>query len=242
MVLAALPPMLGNAHLLLLHLPIGLMVAAVFLEFWTWRDETGRRLVTRVLAANAWFAVLTAAAGLVLATQGDYPDLALERHRWAGVVCAVVAMLAWWLHARKGLLAGRIGLGMLAAATTVAGHFGAVLTHGAGLMAWSARPAATVAAVAASDVHPLLAKHCVECHGPEKQKGRLRLDTLAAAKGAGKSGEIALVPGDPEKSELMRRILLLRDNDEAMPPGEHPPLSPAETAALEAWVKGLRAE
>ena len=43
-------------------------------------------------------------------------------------------------------------------------------------------------------------------------------------------------------SELVRRILLPRDDDEAMPPGDSPPLSAAEIAALEEWVKGLRAE
>ena len=122
----------------------------------------------------------------------------------------------------------------------MAGHFGATLTHGEGLMAWSARTEKT--AVAASDVHPVLVKHCVECHGPKKQKGRLRLDTLAAARAEGKSGEVALVPGDPEKSELIRRILLPRDDDEAMPPGDQIPLSSAEITALEAWVTGLQAE
>ena len=244
MLLASLPPAVGNAHLLLLHLPIGLAVAAVLLEFWTRRDKTGRCLVGKVLAANAGFAVLAAAAGWVLAAQGSYPETTLERHRWAGVACAAVAMLAWGLHTRKGVVAGRIGLVFLAVATTVAGHFGATLTHGEGLLTWSVSPTEKtgVAAGAVSDVHPLLVKHCVECHGPKKQKGRLRLDTVAAAKAEGKSGEVALVPGDPEKSELIRRILLPHDDDEAMPPGDRTPLSPAETSALEAWVKGLRTD
>ncbi len=240
MLLVSLPPVVGNAHLLLLHLPIGLVVAAVLLECWTWRDGLARRLVEKVLAANAGFAVLAAAAGLMLAEQGGYPETTLAWHRWAGLVCAGVAILAWWLHARKGVVAGRVGLGLLAGVTAVAGHFGATLTHGEGLMAWSARTEKT--AVAASDVHPVLVKHCVECHGPKKQKGRLRLDTLAAARAEGKSGEVALVPGDPEKSELIRRILLPRDDDEAMPPGDQIPLSSAEITALEAWVTGLQAE
>lgn len=253
MVFASLPPVVGNAHLLLLHLPVGIVVAAILLEWWTWRDAQGGLLVAKLLAVNAGFAVAAAAAGLVLAGRGAYAEGPLALHRWTGVICAVTACLAWWLRARRGVAAGRIGLGLLAVATGVAGHFGATLTHGDGLMAWSARSRSglvsggrttdTAAGNESSfEVHPLLLTHCVECHGPEKQKGRLRLDTLAAARGAGKSGEIALVPGDPEKSELMRRILLPRDDEEAMPPGDLTPLSAAEMSALETWVKALRAE
>jgi mono/diheme cytochrome c family protein len=251
---AAWPRGLGNAHLLLLHLPIGLMVAVVLVELWTWRDAAARPLVEKLLAINAVFAVLTAGAGLVLAAQGDYPANALGWHRWMGVGCAVTAVLAWWLRARRGLLAGRLGIGLLAVMTTVAGHLGATLTHGEDLLVWSAKPARSlvearpVAAEASAgglvkgtDVHPLLVKHCVECHGPEKQKGRLRLDTLAAAKEAGKSGERGVVPGDLAASEIVRRVELEREDEEAMPPGERTPLSADERAALRAWVAGLAA-
>ncbi len=93
-------------------------------------------------------------------------------------------------------------------------------------------------------VHPLLMKHCVECHGAEKQKGRLRLDTLEGAKRAGRSGEVALVAGDPDASELMRRVLLPREDGEAMPPGEdeRTPLSSGERTELARWIAGLRPE
>lgn len=254
MVLASLPPVVGNAHLFLLHLPIGLVAAAWLLEIWTWRDEAGRRLVEKMLAVNVVLTVFTAAAGLVLAEQGGYAETALERHRWAGVACAVVATLAWWLRARRGLLAGRIGLVALAVATGVAGHLGATLTHGSGLLVWSRpeKPAAEVAGADAGEgkkndqsaVHPLLERSCVECHGPVKQKGRLRLDTLGAAKAAGKSGEVAIVPGDADVSEVMRRVLLSRDDEEAMPPAdaESKPLSAEEKAELARWIVGLRAE
>jgi mono/diheme cytochrome c family protein len=256
----ALPPAVGNLHLLLLHLPVGFVVAAVLLEIWTWRDAAGRGLVTRLLAANAVGAVLTAAAGLVLAERGGYPEAALGWHRWAGVGCAVLAVLTWWLRARRGVAAGRVGLVLLAAATALAGHLGATLTHGDGLMAWT-RPAPKVARVAKAAVpgetvervaeptgkvglredavHPLLVENCVECHGEEKQKGRLRLDTLAGALAQGRSGEPGIVPGEPEVSEVLRRIALPRDDEEAMPPGDHDALTAAERKTLADWVAGM---
>lgn len=242
-----MPPALGNLHLLLLHLPVGFVVVAVLLEWWTRRDEAGRAMVERVLAANAFFSILTAAAGLVLAEQGDYPELALGRHRWAGVICAVLGVLAWWLRARRGVLAGRVGMGLALAGTVVAGHLGATLTHGDELFAWS-RPAAAVASVvgkpiqAEGEVHPLLVKYCVECHGEKKQKGRLRLDTLAAAFQGGRNDGAAIVAGDAEASAVMLRIDLPRDDEEAMPPGEKKPLSGGERAELAAWITSLAAK
>lgn len=245
---ASIPPVLENAHLFLLHLPIGLVVAALLLEFWTWRQPEGRFLVEKALAANAFFAVWAAAAGLVLANRGDYPESALALHRWAGVACAVTAVLAWWLRARRGVLAGRVGLGLVVVATGIAGHLGATLTHGDGLIAWSTTPQTRVVSVPSesappagvfTEIHPLLVTHCVECHGPERQRGRLRLDTLAAAKRAGSSGVPALVPGEVGASELLRRIGLPRSDDEAMPPGERTPLSAGERAALATWVAGM---
>jgi uncharacterized membrane protein len=243
----SLPPALGNLHLLLLHLPVGFVVAAVLLEWWTRRDDAGRRVVEKLLAANAFFAILTAAAGLVLAEQGDYPELALGRHRWAGVICAVLGVLAWWLRARRGVAAGRVGMALALAATVTAGHLGATLTHGDELFAWSSPAAAPVVVVDRSiqtegQVHPLLVKYCVECHGEQKQKGRLRLDTLAAAFEGGRNDGAAIVAGDPEASAVMLRIDLPRDDEEAMPPGEKKTLSLGERAELAAWIQSLAAK
>ena len=244
---ASLPPALGNLHLLLLHLPVGFVVVAVMIEWWTRRDASARAVVERVLAANAFFAILTAAAGLILAEQGDYPELALGRHRWAGVICAVLGVLAWWLRARRGVAAGRVGMALALAGTVVAGHLGATLMHGDGLFAWSvpnAEPASVVVNSIQGDgqVHPLLVKHCVECHGEKKQKGRLRLDTLAAAYAGGRNDGAAIVAGDPEGSAVMVRIDLPRDDEEAMPPGDKKPLSLGEREELAAWITKLAAK
>jgi mono/diheme cytochrome c family protein len=91
---------------------------------------------------------------------------------------------------------------------------------------------ATSAAVAspdfARDVAPILERHCLDCHGPEKQSGGTRYDQREAAFGAGDSGGIAIVPGKPEESELIHRIHSTH-KDERMPPkGER--LSTAEIA------------
>lgn len=85
------------------------------------------------------------------------------------------------------------------------------------------------------DIVPILRDSCVKCHGPEKQKGKLRLDTKADALKGGKSGKASWVPGKPDESELIRRVTLPKDNDDVMPP-EGGPLPEASIKLLKAWV------
>lgn len=87
------------------------------------------------------------------------------------------------------------------------------------------------------DVAPILAEHCIQCHGEDKQKGKLRLDGKADAFKGGKSGSPAVVAGDVGKSEIVKRVTLPKDNDELMPP-EGGPLPEKKVAVLKAWVEG----
>ena len=83
-----------------------------------------------------------------------------------------------------------------------------------------------------SEVWPLLERACVRCHGPEKQKSGLRLDSREAALKGGEDGA-ALVPGKPEES-LLLKLVRHADADRKMPPKEK--LQDAEVASLERWI------
>ena len=52
----------------------------------------------------------------------------------------------------------------------------------------------------ARDIRPLLERHCVECHGPKKQKGELRLDVRASALKGGHDGPAVVAPGNSAAS------------------------------------------
>ncbi len=84
-------------------------------------------------------------------------------------------------------------------------------------------------------VRPLLAKRCVECHGPDKQQGGVRLDRRSAAFSKEKlsAGGPAIVPGDAAGSRLIR-VLAHEDYDTGMPPAG--PLPAAEIATLTTWI------
>ena len=99
--------------------------------------------------------------------------------------------------------------------------------------------AAAPAVVAAAEpdlwrdtIQPLLAERCVECHGPTKKKGGLRLDRLTDALDPD-LGVIAA--GDAEGSILIERVVLDADDPDLMPP-EGGPLTPAQIEALRKWI------
>ena len=66
----------------------------------------------------------------------------------------------------------------------------------------------------AKQIRPIFADTCYKCHGSEKQKGELRMDSAEAMLKGGKEGK-DLTPGDPAKSDLYRRISLPASDDDA---------------------------
>jgi hypothetical protein len=90
----------------------------------------------------------------------------------------------------------------------------------------------------AREIRPMFSENCFACHGPDsnKRKAGLRLDQKESAFGKAESGEIAIVPGDVEKSELLRRVSST-DKDEVMPPPkEHKVLKPEQIELLRRWI------
>ncbi len=89
------------------------------------------------------------------------------------------------------------------------------------------------------EVRPVLSKYCLQCHGPDDKarKAGLRLDDRAAATAELPSGSHAIVPGNPEESEVIAR-LTTHDESAAMPPrklGKKP--APAEVDVIKRWIE-----
>ncbi|MFO1003128.1 MAG: DUF1549 domain-containing protein, partial [Planctomycetaceae bacterium] len=88
------------------------------------------------------------------------------------------------------------------------------------------------------DVLPILSTNCFACHGPDEsvRKGNLRLDVEQDAKAAHDSG-VTIVPGNPDDSILIQRILST-DPDVVMPPPDsHKELKPEQIDTLKQWIK-----
>ena len=86
-----------------------------------------------------------------------------------------------------------------------------------------------------ADVLPILKEHCIDCHGPEVQESKLRLDTLVFTLRGGDSGEPIVVPGRGAGSHLMERIT--NTSDKLRMPPDAEPLPQAKVDALRAWIE-----
>lgn len=93
-------------------------------------------------------------------------------------------------------------------------------------------------------VKPILSNNCFACHGPDAENNvtPFRLDSYEAiTKKIVKEGEpdsYGVVPGYPEKSEIIRRILSKNDSEIMPPPvGTHKPLNEEQIAILEQWIR-----
>src|SRR5262249_10844688 len=83
------------------------------------------------------------------------------------------------------------------------------------------------------DVKPILTKNCYACHGPDKQRSGLRLDTAAAALKGGDSGPV-IVPGKSAASKMVKAVAGLDDVKPMPPKGDR--LSAQEIGVLRSWI------
>jgi mono/diheme cytochrome c family protein len=85
-------------------------------------------------------------------------------------------------------------------------------------------------------IQPLFDAHCVSCHGPKKEKGKLRLDSLEATLKGGKNPTFTL--GRPNSSMLLARVFLERGAGDVMPPKAERPLTEKQKEALYTFIEG----
>lgn len=91
----------------------------------------------------------------------------------------------------------------------------------------------------AGDIKAILDKSCVKCHGAEKPKAKLRLDSLEGALKGSADGKI-LEAGNSAKSPMVHSIAQLGDEDHWMPPKNNKakiaPLTAQEIGLIRAWI------
>lgn len=251
----------GNFHPLLLHLPIGMLSAAVILDLFTGRGRRHDSAVNWLLWMGLITGSLTATAGYLIAVGGGYKQETLTWHLWTGLsipALTFLTLLAKIHYDQKQPLMPkslyRVPLISTASLIMVAGHFGGTLSHGDDLIDDVKRLMATapINPAAANGpsilqeaetrtvydavIAPLMAKKCVSCHGEQKQKGDLRLDTHESMLKAGESEKNALVPGNSAASESIVRLLLPPTDDGHMPPDGKAQLTADEQEVLRWWI------
>src|SRR6266850_2984759 len=112
--------------------------------------------------------------------------------------------------------------------------FVAVASQAADIAARLPPPAASPVDFA-RDARPILEKSCLECHGPEKAKGKFLLDSREHALKGGENG-VDIIPGDSAKSPLIHFVARLIEDSEMPPPGKGEPLTKEQVGLLRAWI------
>lgn len=89
------------------------------------------------------------------------------------------------------------------------------------------------------EIRPILSDNCFICHGPDEaqRKGGLRLDSFDEATREAKSGSRAIVPSDPDESELLFRVTVDDETLRMPPASSKKTLTQRETELLERWIK-----
>lgn len=235
---------------MLVHLPIGiLLIALLLLLLAQWEKlELSRSSMHVILGFGSGMAVLSCLTGYLLSTTGDYDRDAVDLHQWMAIFLTLASLAAWylyyeyWLRDRVLYLVSLVVFFSLAAT----GHLGASLTHGSNYLieplTAGRQKAFDFSAIQVAEakyyddiIAPIFQNRCVSCHGPEKQKGKLRLDQKVFITRGGKTGR-AIVPGSAGDSELWHRLTLPKDDDDHMPPKEKEQLTDQEKEVIKKWI------
>ena len=251
---------LGRLHPLIVHFPVGLLCIALLLEAVGWfRKSTELRAgITAMVWIGTISSVVAAALGLVLSRQDDYGGTTVVIHQWAGLATMTFAIGTVFALRAKRMNLYRTLLTVTVLGVSIAGHYGAMLTHGddyltsvlpfgkGGRTPMNAGPKFTFASAGKSldekqiselnvEVRSILAHNCYSCHGTTKVKGGLRLDKKEFIFKGGEDG-VVLVAGHPEDSDMIRRVKLPAGHDDAMPTkGKR--LTEHDIDVLEYWIK-----
>ena len=245
---------IGRFHPLVVHFPIALFLLVPILEI-VGRSArfTYLRLSVKFVLALATVGATTAAIlGWCLARSGGYSGRLITQHMWGGVVLSIICWVCCLLRMRLRELgvtytiALALGVGLVAWTGYRGGQLSLGPNHLTEQMPDGLRnllrlePSRATSASAdpstfyGARIQPIFTARCITCHGEDKHKGNLRLDSYRALMRGGKDGPV-IQTGNTQASNLFRRITLPASDDDFMPRGKQP-LSADQVKMIELWI------
>jgi len=243
---------LGRFHPFVVHLPVGLILLVPVLELAGRTRPALREAATFVLGLSVFSCLLAATLGYLLAYGSGDAGAGVSRHMWSGLALTLAVSLCPLFRGSSGGLRGAYPylLACVVLLLALTAHQGGSLTHGdtylseylpaplkglAGGRRLQARAPDFPDSFYARHIYPTFNAKCVVCHGEQKVKGGLRVDSYDLLMRGGTSGAV-IIPGKPERSILLERITLPPDHKKFMPGEGKPPLMPEEIAWIRAWI------
>src|SRR5579859_2782071 len=242
---------IGGFHTLIVHFPIALFLLVPVLEL------AGRRprfaylqlSINFVLGLATVAAVAAAILGWCLARSGGYSGRLITQHMWGGLLLSIICWVCW-MRPRELRMIYAVALALGVGLVTWTGYRGGQLSLGPNHLTehmpnglrtlLRVEPSASTAVIAdpntfyGARIQPIFTARCITCHGRDKHKGNLRLDSFQALLRGGKDGPV-IHTGNTQASDLFRRITLPSSHDDFMPKGKQP-LTADEVRLIELWI------
>lgn len=247
--LLSITDFIGHLHPVLVHLPIGILLLAGLFHLLALKPKYAslHGATSIALFWGMFSAILSCISGYLLSQSGDYDEELVNTHKWFAIATASISLIAYLFNRWENEFA-KWAILLMIPLIIITGHLGGSLTHGSDYLTKGfskeedstgkeIKPIADVqeANVYADIVQPIFESKCYGCHNKSKKKGGLRLDEPAFILKGGKDGEV-IKPGNAQESDMMRRLLLPRNEEDHMPPKEKPQLKDNEIALLHWWI------
>ncbi|WP_400073851.1 c-type cytochrome domain-containing protein [Zobellia russellii] len=255
--------LLGRLHPLIVHLPIGFIIAGLLLQFLDRKKKESTQVISTLYLWGGYFAVTACITGYLQYLGEGYAFDSIKIHLWSGIATALFSFVLWArLEAFSFVLfLTRIPIlvlsGLIFILLSFTGHQGGNITHGEeylveplpnsiksalGYDVFEAKEILLTdetweSAILYSDIiEPILNNNCVSCHNPKKAKGDLALHTEEGILTSGENGPV-IVANHPNKSDLFTRMELPKTDDKHMPPDGKKQPSKEEIKLVGIWIE-----
>ncbi len=248
----------GRFHPLVVHLPIGFILLAIFLEIYAGYKKLN---FSRRIVSFCWFlgfisSLFAALFGWLLASNGYYIEENIYLHRWSGVLIVFLSFIGWGIKARiinffksqDSFINYTVLILLL-----IVGHQGGNITHGQNylfehapefvkkyfykentkLISYKEKKIDSIK-VFSELILPLFKNKCIACHNNDIPSGGLNMISLDKILVGGAAGS-SIVEGNSAKSILFKRITLSQNNSKFMPPSGEP-LTYDEINLIKWWI------
>jgi len=253
----------GRFHPLVVHLPIGFILLAIFLEFYAGYKKLN---FNRRIISFCWFlgfisSLFAALFGWLLASNGHYIEENIFLHRWSAVLIVILSLIGWGMKARiinffksqDSFINYSVLIILL-----IVGHQGGNITHGQNylfeyapgfikeffykeknqLISYKEKEIDSIK-IFPELILPIFKNKCIACHNNDITSGGLNMVSLKKTLEGGSSGSF-IEAGNSANSILFKRITLSQDNTKFMPPSGDP-LTYDEINLIKWWINhGLK--
>lgn len=250
--------LLGRFHPLIVHLPIGFLLLGLMMLVFDRKESKHLNIIRFTFFWGTLSTLIAIFTGTIQHIREGYPWEDVQGHLIFGVFTFILSFLIYLklkgYRLFQGLSHQFLGYGLLVI-LLITGHLGGNLTHGrdhltaplpSGLKEALGIKVPSQNLVLLPDtyqelplysgvIQPILDQKCVSCHNPKKTKGALLLHNYKGIINGGEEGPI-ISRVSPQKSEMLKRIHLPKDEKKHMPPKAKSQLSKAEIKLIGQWI------